>query len=34
MVKVKVKFNLEQATKAQKGVEVNLHTLFNLGGGW
>jgi hypothetical protein len=27
---VKVKFTLEQATKAQRGVEVQLYSFFNL----
>jgi hypothetical protein len=30
-VKVKVKFSLEQAMKAQRGVEVKHYFLFNLG---
>jgi hypothetical protein len=33
----KVKFTLEQVTKAQTGVEVHLYCFFNLGdrwGGW
>jgi hypothetical protein len=32
--KVKVKFTLEQATKAQRGVEVYLYSFFNLGARW
>ena len=35
--KVKVKFPLEQATKAQKGADVQLYSSFSLGtrwGGW
>jgi hypothetical protein len=34
--KVKVKFTLQQATKAQAGEEVELYTSFNLGArlGW
>ena len=31
---VKVKFSLEQGTKAQKGVEVQLYSFFNLGTRW
>jgi len=31
MVKVKVKFTLEQVTKAQIEVEVKLYSFFNLG---
>jgi hypothetical protein len=31
---VKVKFTLEQATKAQGGVEVQLYSFFNLGAWW
>jgi len=37
MVKVKVQFTLEQATKAQKGSRGKLYSFFNLGargGGW
>jgi hypothetical protein len=30
-VKVKVQFSLEQATKAQRGVEVWLYSYLNLG---
>ena len=33
-VKVKVMVTLEQATKAQRGVEVQLYTFFNLGARW
>jgi len=34
-VKVKVKFNLEQATKTQRGgVEVYLYSFLNLGARW
>ena len=35
-VKVRVKFTLEQATKAQRGIEVQLCSFFNLGAklGW
>jgi hypothetical protein len=31
---VKVKFTLEQVTKAQRGVEVQLYSFFNLDDGW
>ena len=31
---VKVKVTLEQASKAQRGSEVELYTFFNLGSGW
>ena len=34
MVKVKVKFTLEQATMAQGGGEVHLYSFFNFGAGW
>ena len=34
MVKVKVNFTLEQATKAQRGVEVWLYSFLNLGAIW
>ena len=37
MVKLKVNFTLEQATKAQRGVEAQLYFFFYLGvrwGGW
>jgi hypothetical protein len=30
-IKVKGNFALEQATRAQRGVEIYLHTFFNLG---
>ena len=33
-VKVKVKVTLEQATKDQRGVEIELYCLFNLGDRW
>jgi hypothetical protein len=33
-VKVKVKFTLEQTTKAQRGVEVELYSFLNLGARW
>jgi len=33
-VKVKIKFILEQATKAQRGVEVELYSFFNLSARW
>ena len=33
-VKVKVKFTLEQATKAQRGSRDKLYSIFNLGAGW
>ena len=33
-VKVKVKFTLQQATKAHRGVEVDLYSFFNLGARW
>jgi len=36
-IKVKVKFTLKQATKAQMGVEIELYSFFNIGprcGGW
>jgi len=33
-VKVKVRFTLEQATKAQRGVEVQLYSFLNLGARW
>jgi hypothetical protein len=29
--KLKVKFTLEQTTKALRGVDVYLHSFFNLG---
>jgi hypothetical protein len=31
---VKVKFTLEQATNAQRGVDVYLYSFFNLGRRW
>jgi len=31
---IKVKFALEQATKAQRGVELLLYSFFNLGARW
>jgi hypothetical protein len=31
---VKVKFTLEQATKAHRGVEVSFYPIFNLGARW
>jgi len=31
---VKVKFTLEQATKAQRGVEIELYSFFNIGARW
>jgi hypothetical protein len=31
---VKVKFALQQVTKAQRGVEVQLYSFFNLGARW
>ena len=34
MVKIKVNFTLEQATKAQRGVEVWLYSFLNLGAIW
>jgi hypothetical protein len=36
-IKVKVKFNLEQATKVRDGVDLQLYSFFNPGarlGGW
>jgi hypothetical protein len=33
-VNVKVKFTLEQATKAQRGEKVQLCSFFNLGARW
>jgi tRNA G26 N,N-dimethylase Trm1 len=33
-VKVKMKFTLEQAMKAQKGVEALLYSYFNLDARW
>jgi len=33
-VNVKVKFNLEQAMKAQRKIEVYLYSFFNLGARW
>ena len=33
-VVVKVNFTLEQATKAQMGVEVKLYSFFNFGARW
>jgi hypothetical protein len=35
-VKVKVNFNLEQATKARRGggVDIYLYSFFNLGARW
>ena len=33
-VKVKVKFTLEQVTKAQRGVEIQLYSFFNLDARW
>jgi hypothetical protein len=32
--KVKVKFTLEQTTKAQRGLEVWLYSFFDLGARW
>jgi hypothetical protein len=32
--KVKVQFTLEQATKAQREVEAQLYSFFNLGARW
>jgi len=32
--KVKVQFTLEQASEAQKGVEVQLYSFFNLAARW
>jgi len=34
LVKLKVVFTLEQAMKAQRGVEVYLYSFFNLGTRW
>jgi hypothetical protein len=34
MVKVKVKFTLEQAMKAQMEVQVKLYSFFNVGARW
>jgi len=34
VVKVKVKFTVEKVTKAQRGVEVQLCSLFNFGARW
>ena len=31
---ITVKFTLEQATKAQRGVDVYLDSFFNLGARW
>jgi hypothetical protein len=31
---VKKRFNLEQATKAQSGVDVQLYSFFNLSARW
>jgi hypothetical protein len=35
-IKVKIKFTLSQATKTQRGVDVELYSFLNLGagGGW
>ena len=33
-VNVMVKFNLEQAMKAQRKIEVYLYSFFNLGARW
>jgi len=33
-IKVKIKFALEQDTKTQRGVEVQLYSFFNLGARW
>ena len=33
-VKVKVKFTLEQSTKAQVGADVELYSFFNLNARW
>jgi hypothetical protein len=32
--KLKIKFTLQQATKAHGGVEVQLYSFFNLGARW
>jgi hypothetical protein len=34
MVKLKVKVTLEQATKPRRGVELYLHTFFDVGARW
>ena len=34
LVKVKVKFALEQAAKAQGGADIQLYSSFNLGATW
>jgi hypothetical protein len=34
VLKVKVKVTLKQATKAQRGVEVEHHSFFNFGAIW
>ena len=34
MVKVKVKFSLEQAMKTQRGVVIQLYSFFNFGARW
>ena len=33
-LKVKVRFTLEQATRAPEGVDVQLYSFLNLGGRW
>jgi len=33
-VKLKVMFTLEQATKTQRGLEVQLYSFFNFGARW
>jgi len=30
----RVKFTLERAPRAQRGVEIHLYSFFNLSGGW
>jgi hypothetical protein len=34
LIRIKVKVTLEQATKAQRGVEVQLYSFFNIGARW